>query len=140
MSDYHFPNRRKNLIKLARYFNSRKKLQAEFDMGTYSEPSHLLGSNTCGSVGCALGHGPYAGILKLCNQSWHGYAKEFAPYDDFDFLFGSQWAKVDNSKVGVVRRICYYLEHGTPKSFFDDDVDLYEIKDLYADYNKIPTS
>lgn len=54
-----------NLKKLADYLMSGD-LKAEFDMSTYDDDSgtNVLVVN-CGTVGCAVGHGPYAGIEKV---------------------------------------------------------------------------
>ncbi len=110
--------RRRNLIKLANYFKQRKKLKAKFDMYDFTDWHHML-KDTCGTVGCAVGHGPYAGIPKS-NQTWVEYSQNFVEnsYSSaFQFLFGGAWRRHDNTKIGVVRRIAYYLTHGVPKDF-----------------------
>lgn len=134
-------NRRSNLIKLARYFQ-KGDLQAAFDMYDWcGEDSDYA---TCGSVGCAVGHGPYAGIRKHMGDSWRAYAYNFVDIysDDFDFLFGHTWSQYDNTPTGVVRRISYYLQHGVPQEFYYLNSNAYtEAKNLYDDvkYDSIPS-
>jgi hypothetical protein len=108
-----------NLLKLADYLE-QPKLKAEFDMERYSESNIYfkeLFEENCGSVGCAIGHGPYAGIPKIPGEDWREYCiRVFTKNDtDFDFLFDCCWNSIDGTAAGVSKRIRYFLEHGTPK-------------------------
>lgn len=113
---------RANLIKLANYFSQHKKLKADFDMREYCEYSHFINHTDCGSVGCAIGHGPYAGIYKCPDESWPIYSERVFGIDSrsrlWDFLFSYRWANVDNTKIGVVRRINYVLKNNNIRNNF----------------------
>ena len=69
-----------NLALLSKYLK-RRKLKAKFDMGTFTyhqedeegDYSHLR--TDCGLVGCAIGHGPYAGIEKFMHEDWFTYSE-----------------------------------------------------------------
>lgn len=108
------PKQRSNLKKLADYLLSGN-LKAEFDMGMFSDRgSHSI---SCGTVGCAVGHGPYAGIPKDANETWYDYARiVFNGYDInlFDWLFGGEWYHYDNTPEGAGKRILYALKYGVP--------------------------
>ena len=109
------PEQRSNLEKLKNYLLG--PLQADFDMGTYD------GMDDCGSVGCAVGHGPYAGIKKTEN-SWGRYADRVFGASDrvpatcngrlYDYCFNSSWSSVDNTAVGAAERIETVLTRGIP--------------------------
>src|SRR6185436_14807510 len=111
-----------NLSKLADYLLSGK-LKAEFDMnwfdaGDDSAP-HL---HDCGTCGCAVGHGPYAGITKESGESWLDYCLrvfgvdggegwfETLPSPEWDWLFNAYWAEIDNTPEGAGLRIRWLLE------------------------------
>ena len=107
---------RANLEKLAGYLESGE-LSAKFDMGRFSEDcdSHVT---ECGSVGCAVGHGPYAGIPKYAAENWAGYAyRVFGANLSGAFLwcFEGGWYYIDNTPQGAAKRIRYMLKHGIPK-------------------------
>lgn len=122
---------RQNLLKLADYLS---KFQAaperQFDMSVF-DPSRKAHStqSTCGSVGCAIGHGPYAGIPKQCRESWiHYWQRVFLPPKHFDcfadetdpwaWCFSEDWVSMDNTAAGAAKRIYWLLDHGVP-----DDAD-----------------
>jgi hypothetical protein len=77
--------------------------------------------NACGTVCCAAGHGPNAGIDPLPGENWGTYIDRCfaAPADSplFDWLFDGGWADVDNTPEGAAARIDYFLEHGIPADF-----------------------
>lgn len=88
----------------------------------------------CGTVACALGHGPDAGILfreeELPSKAaarygspledfWHVYAERFIGRNTssgysirFDWLFGSAWRHSDNHHWGAAARIRCSLATG----------------------------
>lgn len=108
---------RDNLRKLADYLDSGK-LKAKFDMDRFSE-LRINSEQTCGSVGCAIGHGPYVGIIKEAEENWYEYAERvfgMVPAR-WAWLFSSNWKDVDNTPEGAAARIRYYLEHGMPKNY-----------------------
>lgn len=135
---------RTNLIKLANYFSQHKKLKADFDMHEYCEYSHFIMSTNCGSIGCAIGHGPYAGIDKYANEYWREYSERVFGIDIcsrlWDFLFSSAWTDVDNTKIGVVRRINYVLKNGhIPDDFNTCDISKKIVSQYkYKKYEKTP--
>ena len=48
------------------------KLKAKFNLEMYSDGLKEIETD-CGSEGCAIGHGPYAGIEKLSTEAWFEY-------------------------------------------------------------------
>ena len=69
----------------------------------------------CGSVACAVGHGPYAGIETIPGESWFEYsARVFVTANRrvWAFIFAAEWSWFDNTPSGAARRIDYVLEHG----------------------------
>lgn len=119
--------KRKNLQLLADYLSS-EKLDAKFNMAQYCEIQRSGGDEEtdCGSVGCAIGHGPYAGIHKSEHESWRDYGNRCFITDDFSkscftFLFSADWWSVDNTPQGAARRIDYVIEHGLPVMYPGED-------------------
>ena len=113
----------RNLAQLADYLLSGA-LRAEFDMAVYADPAHLLpGKTGCGTVGCAIGHGPYAGIAKYPHEYWPDYARRAFIRNTLtsqiarDWLLGEDWTVVDNTPQGAGRRIKYTLKHGIPSNW-----------------------
>lgn len=108
------PERVKNLIRLAKYFAG--ELKATFDISIFAEDDNAFAIE-CGSVGCAVGHGPYAGINKGAFETWYTYARRcfIRTHSGFQFLFGSSWGDtVWNRPENVVDRIWFLLKHGMP--------------------------
>lgn len=114
-----------NLLKLATYLLSGE-LKAEFDMISFTDsvlPIEQANFKTeCGTVGCAAGHGPYAGIPKHSTETWMEYI-----YRVFDiangaynynsrwvWLFSGTWRYTDNTPQGAAKRILYLIRHGLP--------------------------
>lgn len=113
-----------NLLKLAEYL-SQPEIKADFTMKKYTigDTKNCTESERtrCGTVGCAIGHGPYAGIPKKRCESWNEYAERVFTNGVYhkplhQFLFEGDWHAVDNSREGVVKRIHYALKHGVPFS------------------------
>jgi hypothetical protein len=108
------PNRkqRRNLRAVCGYLLSGD-LRARFDMEMYSETwEQGFGEEDCGSVGCFIGHGPYAGVKKRKGESWNDYcgrafgAKEGPVYDH---LFGEEWMDYDNTPEGTTKRVLKFV-------------------------------
>jgi hypothetical protein len=114
----------KNLDKLAAYLEGLPSNYSHFHMSYFvSGMDGFLNSyqhcevplaNECGTVACALGHGPAAGICFTPddNRSWWQYA--FNHYTDGDmdlwnWLFSDRWYSVDNTHQGAAARIRYVL-------------------------------
>lgn len=73
----------------------------------------------CGSVTCAIGRGPAAGIPVRGAESWQEYLRQnFIDYDALlgsqaeDFLFSPDWQYIDITPTGVAKRIDIILESG----------------------------
>lgn len=108
---------RSNLKKLADYLLSGK-LKAIFNIKTFSAGLFFdIKETTCGTIGCAIGHGPYAGIPKHVDEDWYDYARRVFIGDNtlsYDWLFSSAWYDYDNTPEGTAKRILHTLEHGVP--------------------------
>lgn len=113
-----------NLLKLATYLLSGE-LKATFSMHRYTE--HILVKNQheateCGTVGCAAGHGPYAGIIKYSSESWNDYVERVFGVGSWDteywaWLFSAGWVYTDNTPEGAAKRILYLIRHGLPDNW-----------------------
>lgn len=118
---------RDNLAQLADYLDALPPDYDRFWMDVY-----CIG---CGTVACALGHGPAAGIgapsedpysiVRAPIFSWPRYCEQhfFGP-DEADgqiwrFLFGPEWACIDNSPQGAAARIHHVIKHGMPMASFE---------------------
>lgn len=118
---------------------------------------HNGGVDKCGTVACAVGHGPAAGILVprsmldstngLYPIDWVKYSGLFVglnwthrrPQRDlWHFLFAGAWAEVDNHHYGAAARIRYILA-GNPLpedcNYYGDGVDR-RWKTLYRKFDK----
>lgn len=116
-----------NLRKLADYLLS-DNLEAEFSMdkfdgfGSYSGDSM---KTICGTIGCAVGHGPYAGIEKISGESWYNYSiRQFGLKDGghplyWQWCFAEMWVNLDNSPQGAAKRILWLLDKGLPDNAGD---------------------
>lgn len=123
---------RDNLLKLATYLLSGK-LRAEFHMGKFTGYEvNASEYDTCGTVGCAAGHGPYAGIPKARLESWLDYShRVFISTGNlqlWDWCFGYGWRYKDNTPEGAGKRILHLLRNGLPADHeeqrWDDDIAL----------------
>lgn len=126
-----------NLHKLADYLDSLPADYEHFGMQTYySGPgvfvAHDLYVNAprdfftvCGTVACALGHGPAAGIPfterdfgECIGERTTGaidfdkYMEKFTGDDAWEWLFSDEWAEVDNHHYGAAARIRFVLDKG----------------------------
>lgn len=114
----------RNLLKLANYLNKlRPNKKVKFDMGQFCERWHTY-NNHCGSVGCAVGHGPFAGIPKFEYENWWDYCSRqfgvganFEESEAFDWMFSLYWVGVDNTPKGAAKRIMWFLEKGVPENW-----------------------
>lgn len=114
---------KENLKKLANYLLSGN-LKADFSMQFFTSPevqrAYSYFATTCGTVGCALGHAPYLGILKTNKETWREYSKrEFVDIfsNEGKWCFHGTWHTTDNTAKGAGKRILYLLNHGLPKDW-----------------------
>lgn len=78
----------------------------------------------CGTVACAVGHGPGAGIAPMADDcTWQRYAARVFGADRLmddivhGWCFDGAWTVLDNSPTGAAQRIVYMLQHGVPEDF-----------------------
>jgi len=143
--------RKANLLKLATYLRGLDR--EKFDMGDFYEyydnqqedrvslsPKQLElhdGPTPCGTVACAVGCGPAAGIptTEKDEDCWDMYSRRvfvrrdvenmshrFLAHRAWAFLFSGSWAWLDNTPTGAAERIEFLLKNGL-KGVWDDDVD-----------------
>lgn len=75
----------------------------------------------CGTVACAIGHGPAAGIPSHVNDAgWWDYTSrafgiqpghEELDDDLWAWMFSSEWKDTDNTPQGAAARIRWFLDH-----------------------------
>lgn len=110
-----------NLLKLATYLLSGD-LKTGFDMGLFSSIRGYRGlyHTHCGTAGCAIGHGPYAGIPKTTDENWSEYSSRVFGLsitdcergeDMWDWCFSDMWEDIDNTPEGAGKRILYLLHN-----------------------------
>jgi hypothetical protein len=117
---------RANLEKLAAYLEQLPEDYTHFDMGLFLTLNDVainawttIRAGACGTVACALGHGPAAGIiLATKNADWDAYGEKAFElvFDEWDWCFSSGWASVDNTPHGAAKRIRHLLDHGVPSN------------------------
>ena len=124
-----------NLLKLAAYLDTLPDDYERFNMNYYmAELSkrrgldreidiHERSKPKCGTVACAVGHGPSAGVRVCKDRSWSDYAERVfgvgvGGIDDeewaFGYLFDSEWKGHDNTPKGAAARIRTYVALGKP--------------------------
>jgi hypothetical protein len=118
---------RKNLKKLADYLAALPPDYKHFNMRTYVsgglDPDDLTRDylKGCGTVACAAGHAPAAGIGRRSlgrYRDWQEYLEYFllpvgAPYTElFQWMFDATWSFTDDTPQGAAKRIYFVLEHG----------------------------
>lgn len=96
------------------------QLQAAFDMSLFNDEQDLEPEERtrCGSVGCAIGHGPEAGLEKHLGEDWLEYSERvfgLTPGEPaWHWCFDCEWSQSDNTPQGAAKRILWLLEHGLP--------------------------
>ena len=148
-----------NLNKLANYLLALPELYSNFTMASYYKfqgvsdnynlevvrglefsntvsPNNPFDFTACGTVGCAVGHGPLAGVEVLWGDiSWHSYSRRVFTKDltEWDWCFSPDWSFTDNSPRGAGIRIKALLagyDIGEEEDLFDD----YDREDLAEAY------
>jgi hypothetical protein len=134
---------RENLLKLARYLWDLPEDYTHFDMETFFDgpdpighcpPQNAQRPGGCGTVACALGHGPAAGVKPSDNVAgWYSYSLEAfgLPGHSTEWLwcFSDTWRQKDNTPRGAAKRIFYMLERRSPRSGWTPDI--------YADQKRL---
>jgi hypothetical protein len=112
-----------NLQKLATYLRSLPADYQEFDMEVYASDNSFAHPLSCGTAGCAIGHGPNAGIAAQDQEEWEDYSRRVfaitADADEWDWCFGWYWAHTDNTPLGAAQRIEWLLQNGLPENAND---------------------
>lgn len=130
---------RANLRKLADKLEALPRDYRHFDMAHFFQRSSSgdelrycqgqHGLSSCGTVACALGHGPDAGIpFRPVDfdtspwgkfPDWHKYSERFVPRECWEWAFAGVWTATDNHHWGAAARLRYLLKHGAPPPDFD---------------------
>lgn len=116
---------RRNLEKLAAYlerYAAETGHSVRFEMGQFCDVNHYYDSIQCGTIGCAVGHGPEAGVEKWMDEWWYEYVERaFTGGDDdvYCWLFDDGWKYNDNTPLGAAKRIRWYLRHGVPDDYLE---------------------
>jgi len=121
-----------NLATLAVYLEKLPIDYQHFRMSTYysgsNDEEYVVCEEpmTCGSVACAVGHGPAAGICApYPDIGWNDYAGLFtgniyASTESnacYNWCFSGRWAMIDDTHRGAAARIRYLLDKGVPEGF-----------------------
>lgn len=124
----------RNLETLAEYLLTIPDGDPSFSMRTYTDDfaknfiSHRNESDRtdCGTVGCAIGHGPYAGIPKDKGDSWDLYAElnfgasimRGAHRKMFEWCFDPVWAcSCYPTARDCANRIIFAINKGIPEKW-----------------------
>lgn len=155
--------KKKNLLKLANYLENNVT-QEMFDMKLYRMDSKgnsviYTSKAECGTVGCALGYGPFVIGLETKEEdfirgsnyhylAFYYYCKRVFNLDSdinserWEFLFGSDWVNHDNTPLGAAARIRYLVEGNSLKGFDSEflerdsiNSDVEVIEELMLNYN-----
>jgi len=125
-----------NLRILSAYLKTLPENYQHFDMSTYYR-SHSYDvaeyprqehaesdTTTCGTVACAIGHGPAAGIPRhASDEPWWKYAERVFSVDETAdrWLFDCAWSSLDDTPLGAALRIDWVLDGNDPVNNVDDD-------------------
>jgi hypothetical protein len=80
-------------------------------------------AHDCMTVGCAVGHGPAAGLpVHRSDKDWTLYSERvfgLKPWGDtefsWDWCFHQGWLYIDNTPAGASKRIRHLIQHGLPQ-------------------------
>ena len=129
-----------NLLKLANHLESLPEDYEHFGMQNFFivESDENLGHfpdvvknsealSHCGTVACAVGHGPFIGIEPLEGEYWTAYSERVFTRDlgEWDWCFGSNWVFLDNTAQGAAKRIKVLLNKGLPDLYIDCETPVY---------------
>lgn len=129
------------LKNLALHENENKEELIGFDMQHYHRfTDGDEDKNECGSTACAVGHCAVMmgfiptndGVITRKQTedgdvlSWSEFSQKYIDMGNcgtkeealvWEWFFSGEWDEVDNTPLGVVARIEYFLEHGIPHNF-----------------------
>ena len=116
-----------NLEKLAAYLEALPADYGHFSMARYYVvnessrlPYELPDAMSCGTVACAAGHGPAAGIPIDGKEWWSDYCQRVFDLGlaEWQWCFASDWVDVDDTHHGAAKRIRYFLAEGLPTDWY----------------------
>lgn len=150
---------KENLAILAAYLEKLPADYKEFHMAYFYEGDNaqnsgyymLTGKTECGTVACAAGHGPAAGLVLTPRQlnnkplgitAWTYYIENIFGLRwnsrEAKWLFGGEWSNVDGGHRGAAARIRFYLDDDNKfPDDFEDDYDwcnLDQYPEIYEEY------
>lgn len=114
----------KNLLQLADFLDTLPS--EKFAMDAYARDEHdealELAAHECGTVCCAAGWGPAAGLAPLpSDDSWEEYTHRVFGVEAADpawsWCFSGLWRRADNTPAGAAKRIRHLVEHGLPENW-----------------------
>lgn len=120
--------------------NNLKASDIDFDLTYFFKPKSDQVDTICGTSACAVGHFAVmrgfetnsSGVTdnKFTELSWCDFSRNIlgiGPCSEteqiWDWLFSAAWVDCDNTPLGVVARIDYFLERGVPDEFYTEDYD-----------------
>lgn len=114
-----------NLITLATYLEQLPANYSHFHMRTfyyehgfaeYEYPNQVPAAPDCGTIACAIGHGPAAGLPAKDGEGWLSYSKRVFDTTprEWDWCFSADWQTTDNTPQGAAKRIRHLIEFGLP--------------------------
>lgn len=124
---------KENLQTLATFlYYGRKPRGVEFDMERFADGESYLATK-CGTAGCAVGWGPFAGIAKQSGEEWQDYSERCFIPDSLEWFwcFDADWAGADNTRKGAAKRIQYLLDNGEVPEGFHSFVDFTQFIKCY---------
>ena len=120
----------RNLQRLAKYLESGLKPGTEFDMKHFYNSHEADAATECGTVGCAVGHGPYAGIPKSQEETWAEYSYRVFGIPSYsnawEWLFGVRWAYSEkfSDHLSAAKRIHVFLKAGNSIPWSSEDPEI----------------
>lgn len=139
LSEHHPKQKKENLRVLALYLLEHGKTIYKknlftmtcFSLGSdeISEKTPLEVFNECGTVGCAAGYGPVAGIEPKYGQHWMDYVNENfcqTGQEVYNWIFSGTWGYVDNTPYGAALRIQDFLDN---PEHIPDGFDMWDFHD-----------
>jgi hypothetical protein len=120
---------KEDLLKLADYLYSLPDDYEHFSMFMYLfdgdchyfHDAPVVGNlssviTSCGTVACAVGHAPLAGVDCERFEQYQDIANWLTNHNIFayDWMFSGEWAAVDDTPKGAAARIYFAIEQGIP--------------------------
>jgi hypothetical protein len=130
-----------NLALLAAYLRSLPQDYRHFEMSDYfgTFGSHNDDPVQCGTVACAVGHGPAAGLPRLRDQngekeSWPVYEERVFGEGLYECLFSGEWSDIDDSARGAAARILALIQEPDRTDLDTSRVDNESPEDIVKSY------